>query len=527
MPLFAASKEAINESITPSGLQVAFALAIVRSKPADVSVREYMMRLRGHLKEGPLYRQRSPQWVVDQVAFWKSQHEAAEESRSELQARVTDLEQKIKLLKDPTDAPESPSGAAHTTSVKSCKRKQSVSTRPAKKPKLNSDISGPTSQTAITTHLEPLHSIAAFGDDGITLLRSVMQVQCLCKSSEPDAPNLSFHLASIASSIGGVLKVVIQRHHQETDVESNARVPGPVKARRKAASDIAHVIRAIACAFSTLLLGLSNIPRQAAFEDPTAHVVYCCARMFQVALKAIVDSAESKAARSSIDTTGTGSQLGKTKPKSRQNTPQAQDLGRAITQFLNACLSALDPSQSSHRDIFEALMYVLLERVGRRIYCCTFSHERGQSVDDDIRLGGSGCASDEQGAKSLAYEAPYLISILEKSFSLAPQLLGPVITSMQRTKTAVRGKQSTASKTTSVPKVLLHTHAKELLQQTLVNGIFGSNEGTTADNCLHKPLPSSKIPTVPHEYETHTADWFRQQVWQVVGWGILGREADW
>lgn len=80
----------------------------------------------------------------------------------------------------------------------------------------------------------------------------------------------------------------------------------------------------------------------------------------------------------------------------------------------------------------------------------------------------------------------------------------------------------------SVTKLNISMLAKERLQRALVNAVFGT-QGLEEDSaipvqCLRMPVLSDARVTVPRVKETEVAEWFKDEVWRLLGWELLGRE---
>jgi hypothetical protein len=95
--------------IVPSKLQIALAIAILKTKPDGITVRgkcsnsdltsrlltvaEYVLRLRGHSKRGRhVFTEEQQHRHLDSVAYWREQYERAEANCHELEHRNVQLE---------------------------------------------------------------------------------------------------------------------------------------------------------------------------------------------------------------------------------------------------------------------------------------------------------------------------------------------------------------------------------------------------------------------------------------------------
>ncbi|KAI7363852.1 hypothetical protein KC336_g21538, partial [Hortaea werneckii] len=129
---------------------------------------------------------------------------------------------------------------------------------------------------------------------------------------------------------------------------------------------------------------------------------------------------------------------------------------------------------------------------------------------------------DEPGLQQAKLEAPYLIHLLARLMNAAPAHLGAIIS----TKT---GKPKQANNKGSMKGALVLA-AKDRLQRTLINCMFGT-EGVDAQSplmdCLKMPMaPSTPLP-MPKVKEAEVQEWFKEEVWRLLGWEVLSKEGDW
>ena len=118
--------------------------------------------------------------------------------------------------------------------------------------------------------------------------------------------------------------------------------------------------------------------------------------------------------------------------------------------------------------------------------------------------------------KQVRLEAPYLVHLLNKIMSSAPAYFGSTTSS----------KSTKAKSTKAASKGTLSIAAKECLQRTLINGVFGVEDADEDDlflDCLSIASAGEDIP-MPKVKEADVQEWFKEEVWRLLGWDILAHE---
>lgn len=202
----------------------------------------------------------------------------------------------------------------------------------------------------------------------------------------------------------------------------------------------------------------------------------------------------------------------------------------ALSSILVTIISSLDAKHASHGSLFEGILYVLLSRVGKRLYFLTFNQELQPTVEEDIIL--SSTSGNEESDKSttkhkvVRMEAKCLIHVLEPAMYRAASFLG---SNLSTSATAKLSQSASLSRrpTTSNPssaKGALTILAKERLQWTLIDAMFGEDEAQNEFvERLTKPRPFPPIPKPPKVDDGDFSSWFTEKVWKLVGWDLLAR----
>lgn len=139
---------------TPSSLQMTLAMALVKSKPADTTIRAYLVQLRADIQStrGPQIGE-ARERHLDNVAYWKTKYEAAESKCIELQHRIVQLERERDML-------EHQAGNQNTSAASSTTRKRGTSKQQAAAPKTSKKMKTSKARAPDPHELDPNDTIS-------------------------------------------------------------------------------------------------------------------------------------------------------------------------------------------------------------------------------------------------------------------------------------------------------------------------------------------------------------------------------
>jgi hypothetical protein len=350
------------------------------------------------------------------------------------------------------------------------------------------------------------------------------------------AKDLAAHLCASAADVSKVvLEALAQQisveHPQETDLPTTMTAAGRVVAG--------------------ILAGSQKLTRMPGGGPLVGKVTYALVQMYGKLLTGFeaISSAETSEDAPSEQTTDGKKSLAKQKPKTKGGPPRVniRDVPamNALASLLSGIMKQLDAKQDSHLDLFEGFLYNILSRLGNRIYTVNFSQPRAASIAEEIEASlspgdpDSESSSPTQTAKTDStsirqahLEAPYLLHLLKQSLALTPTFLSPAANSKDTNNVTKSSKPKPTPKPGSITKTSLSLAAKQRLQSTLVNVIFGP-EGIDEESDLFLnglQLPPAEAGggtiTVPRVKEVEVGEWFQGEVWRLLGWEVLGREMD-
>lgn len=200
-----------------------------------------------------------------------------------------------------------------------------------------------------------------------------------------------------------------------------------------------------------------------------------------------------------------------------------------LCSLLLTLASKLDINRSSHNEILEGLLYFLISRVGAALKIFVFENDY---PEDFLGVPSSGSQVTaihpdyEQDRRNAKTQAAYLVYLLDRLILFAGE-----------------GSRNASHSSSSTPATLpfgiaqqkLANIPRSALQDTLLHVIFGASaEPTDFCDALIPPAPPEE--NLRHDVadkllreseEGGVEDWFKREVWRVVGWDVLGGYIAW
>ncbi|EMD90726.1 hypothetical protein COCC4DRAFT_127355 [Bipolaris maydis ATCC 48331] len=512
--------ENISNSL-PSQQQIALAIAIIRCKPTGVPLREHILQLRSQIRLGRDPRERAnPVCYVDQVAYWKERCKEAEDECDRLRNVNIKLEKSNQLLSNQLSTNSDHEANPNIQSPSPTKN--------LKRPRQSQKQAQHTVSAAQEIFDQDLDFLEALGNDGNMLMRSLFNIHSLCRASDPDAHTLCSNLTTSASTMGKVILFVAQNY--ESLARQGHKISGGSISLEKDKSDFANALSVCARTFMSTLVGLDKLTKLNSDKRLAGLVICELADMFKVGLRAIEISAR-LTAQSFLSQPPAQKKI---KTKTYVNIGRESTPARAVAHLLISFLGLLEKNDDVHQRIFEGFIFVLFERVGRRLYYSTFGQHRSSYIETNIlpipRAKDAAEASKrESDALAMRLEAKALILILERAMGLAPNHMNLQSLRVQQSPNrAARTMNIKNIATTS--RARLSPLAKDRLQRTLVTCMYGHSTDDDFLDVLTKPMPQMRLGSLQNVAKVEDEDvetWYKEEVWRLVGWDILARESGW
>jgi hypothetical protein len=349
---------------------------------------------------------------------------------------------------------------------------------------------------------------------GNILMRSIYQIHAQLRSHDKTEPQLlAYQIVRAAAALAQVVAKTIE--HQ--------KIPGQTDSYA-----LKSVLVAASRSCRSLNTGFNRICHVAGGAEVRGQVIYAFVQAYRKLIECLGDISESESA-------GSGQPDVLSKGRSKQRVPTAKDNVTLdlMTRLLCTMIDELDSTAEAHRALFEGFAFVILEKLGPQLYLMTFGQPRGPTIEAEIMASKSSeeaesgraptsRTADEQKLNAAKLEAPYLIHLLNRLMATASAHLGTVMANKTGKAKQANSKGSTKS--------VLAVAAKERLQRTLVNCMFGTEGLEESDpfmDCLRMPVLTSQPLPMPKLKEVDVGDWFMEEVWRLLGWEILGGEGDW
>ncbi|KAB8270305.1 hypothetical protein BDV30DRAFT_215368 [Aspergillus minisclerotigenes] len=500
----------MDDETMPSPAQLALAIAIVKQKPADLSVREYILRIRQHIKDtrdaDKSYTQDKDRFF-DSVSFWQQAYEKSEAEQSKLLDRIYDLERRNEALSAKLQVRNTPFEEEQS----STKRKATVgekaaggaTTRKRAKTQMVNGALGHAS--APWDGLDRLdyteESIGPVMRHYYTLQKTLQK-----KSNGFDIVQAAVNLCETTAN--ELSKVVSEKR------------AAPCASRNKGSTRTEMpttdgVLRCVACTFQLLLRVIKSLSGTDNGMQYSNRVIYHIVHLYESTMNALEQwcKAKSEQTQSAKQKHATSNRKAKDKQLHDSNMNTDDEVFTQMAQLLNAMTSSLDTGCAGHQDLLEGFLFILLNRVGKLLCLFVFQdlqlkpdlradltklpHPRGLT---DLDLSDKSLCSAEMEAKCLVW-------LLERTLAVL------------RTFTS----SSSSASRDSDGSIIFAAKIKERLQSTLLQAVFGTD--STWGKSLQRPAPTDgdlhdlRLPS--QNSDQSVPDWFTQEVWTLLGWEIL------
>ena len=217
--------------------------------------------------------------------------------------------------------------------------------------------------------------------------------------------------------------------------------------------------------------------------------------------------------------------------------PATSPIIMRLCKFVVCMLCHLDPMKSTHKAILEGCFYLLLTRVGEVLKDFTIGR-RPFGLQEDIttsrrssrprevrQLDASDAANDAEASEA---QAPYLVWMLNRIQRFNARM--DPATNATTTSHNNHHHQPEVAQEDSSSKAI-HDDARIRLQHTLVRAVFGERAAASFEPALEPPrFPPDDELLTDFDTQTQTADvrdWFKNEVWRLVGWDVLRGNIAW
>ncbi|KAJ4366721.1 hypothetical protein N0V95_000050 [Ascochyta clinopodiicola] len=515
-----------SDPFTPSSAHVALAIAVIRAKPPGTSARDYVLQLRSQVRPCSAESDTCGQGhYLDLVAYWKEQCRRLQDECDGLRSENIKLERSNHSLTSRTSCT---SDTVSINTMNTSKRKAQTAS-PARNAKRCKGAQQGENSTTETQEIidDDFNFLDGLGSEGTDLTESLFMTYKLCRTKSSDVDTFCFTLVRTANALGKVIRLVAHKHGQLS--RQGVQTSGPVSLDQDK-SNFALAMTVCARGFMAVLVGLSRMADISDDQRLSSLVVCELADMFKTVLIAMESVARHTAQQRPLQAVD---------PKKAKTTipakvPKESVPARALAHLLIGFLGFLEKTNPLHQQIFDGFVYLLLERVGRRLFYCTFGRHRSSTVEGDLQPSPEPRSAEEavkQDTEALGtrLEVKALVLVLERAMGLAPNHMNSQTSTASRSQKKL-GRTLSLKNLPSISRARLSPLAKDRLQRTLVACMYGDKMDDEFLDVLMKPMPSIRLGSlqnVARIEDKDVEDWYKKEVWRLVGWDVLAKESGW
>ena len=494
---------------------------------------------------------------VDTLAFWKDAFKKSEDAQNELRAKVFELEKRLEAcveqkIENPVSHIKRKRGLDNATAERA---RQTASKR--LKPADSTLTSNGGFLAAIADDVKHLSdrkgkdlylSFDSTGADkspnsGI-FLHHLYLLQQLAAQRNIDTKRLATIACQVTYDIRQIILSI--EYNQASDIpnrtvfrkgatRNSQRNTKEVQLRTEVGLNA--TLKIAAFTFPYLVESLRKIENSAEGPLFRGQVVYGCVEIFRDLLQhictlSVIHADHKLALPLTQNLRRSRTRIGQRPESPPQQTPSSTEKSGSIWKLCNLLLnlaSNLDINRSSDNDIMEGLLYFLISRVGAALKIFVFEDDYPEDF-----LGAPSSGSQitaihpdyEKNQRNAKSQAAYLIHLLDRLIPFARDGSGNAIhSSLPSPATPPFGIKQ--QKLTKIPI--------SALQDTLLHAIFGASaEPADFSDTLAPPTPPEENlrqdvadKLLRESEEGGVEDWFKREVWRVVGWDVLGGQIAW
>ncbi|KAJ5782473.1 hypothetical protein N7457_004247 [Penicillium paradoxum] len=478
-----------NGVTAPTKLQLALALAVVKQKPPDTDIQDYILELRQCIKRGKNWSDViETEKFLDSVSFWQQAYERSEARQSELRDQMHELKQRneallIKLRGQDGSLPVN-------------KRKASTTGKDSNSTDVARTRARPSKTTPKTITLKK-NDTDDPEEEALCLNRQLHTLEKALQGRQTSSSVAN----SLAIDAVTLCKCAEQKLIQTISTEQKTSQIKLVKT-----PDPDAVIKGVAVTFHLVHKTLHKLTSNKNGMQYKAQITYYLVVLFESTMTALalhctsISKQESKTRKTTTDKTQESTQGDKNAKQKTSSTKN--EVASQLADLLCTMALSLDLTRTEDQDVMEGILFLLLTRMGRMLALHVFH---------DLRLPMGICpgmtfpegleAMTDEGImpNEAEVEAKYLVRLLDRILN-------------------VELSQSAAEKL--IARKLI-ADAKDRLQKTLLRAVFGADEDLFREGMRHLQTPPPQVPEDEQAREEKFADWLTQEVWRIVGWDVL------
>ena len=217
------------------------------------------------------------------------------------------------------------------------------------------------------------------------------------------------------------------------------------------------------------------------------------------------------------------------KPQYKAAFPLPDGTVMKLCRLVIRLVTSLDLRRAPDQKILDGFLYFLLGHIGTILRLFVFGPDSNEILhqNHENETPKLPSISYDEERKSAEAQQPYLIYILARIVPFAEE---------HRIYTTKHAVQTPQPSTLALKTTRLSHAAFATLQSTLLAAVFGPMSSAEFEDRLASPLlndldkdsrPGTEFDTASLDTAECMADWFKAEVWRVLGWEVLGGKIAW
>ncbi|KAL8956998.1 MAG: hypothetical protein Q9193_005618 [Seirophora villosa] len=534
----------------PSFLEFVVALILAKSKPQELTVRDYLTSLRFYIKNGHRPEDHDGPRYIDTLAFWKNSHQLLQQDVNEQRVQIFNLKRELEASKngDPNilaKATEKRPILDPVPDNRSKKRKRGNNNGSKIDPVEQHDVAATAGSPAASLDSPKLWAHSELPPDmtdgrhldypATALPSAIYSLQATLNEGSVPASTTASIIMFITSTLRKCI-ITVEPFPEASD-NRNGIVQSKTNASPAAilADDASRMSKRklldATMGRTILAVVLSAIEKLGQSNDGEAiqsQLIYATIKLLKDSLDEICRlAAETPLEYQEQNKKPPQRRSGRGKKPTEPQLPQMTPAGdtRLICSFIAGALQSLQSGRRTDEAVREGFMYFLLRRIGEVLKAFVFGEEdelwkaawakegsptRVQSEDDVLR---------QEKRSTKERQAPYLIWLLERS--MACSTTHSDSTSHDQTTT-----QNNTSSPIQIRQISLSEKLKVQLQNTILKEVLGDQLEDFKDSLAERYDPGICIESWSAIRQADVVETFKAQVWRLVGWDCLKTHFD-
>ncbi|KAJ5656318.1 hypothetical protein N7507_008268 [Penicillium longicatenatum] len=483
---------------TPRKTHLAFAIAIVKHKPPEKEVKDYILEIRHFIRNG--MQVESPDKFFDSVAFWQKAYKESETEQVKLLNKVFELEQRTQDLRSKIKESQNAGNSFSPSSKRKVPSSESLkSLRPPRK-KTQSRNSQTQKAQATDNEDDENHDNANVPK----LMRQLYTVQRALQKRHNSRPLTTDAVTLCKITETEILEAMIRLNTPENQwkIPSSQQVP------------LGAVTKAAGLSFNLVHKALHKVVGTQEEDYCKSQIIYYLVCLFESTMGALTQICTAPTRSHSSAILRETSNGNKTKAKGQRNSrkkkapmvskgdkleTEKNTAQRLLLDLLCTMAMSLDLARSEDQEVMEGFLFIAIERLGKMLALFVFeNHPLPSDSCPDLEAPQGIRAMKEEGVthKLAQLEAEHLVQFLDRV--LSPQIPG-----------------------TEIMHLRFIQNTKKRLQKTLMQAVFGGEDPLFREGLVRPVTPPALNSNGRSPARQEFPEWFTEELWRLVGWDLL------